>query len=468
MAKINGAFIRDFCQKHDIEIEKEESWDGGYLLYLKECPFNSSHNNGDVKIIITKKDTVSFKCWHDSDKDKTIAAFIKKYEPDFFKRGKSIVSPSQPKSYDLGICSLDQVEEREARWLLPGYIPKGQVTALCGDGGVGKTFIWCSIVAALSNNTLPAFMFSDKYEETDEDPQRPFLLFSGEDSTAVVLKRRLREAGARQERILSLGAEDERFEDLQFTSDLLEKLIERYKPLLCVFDPVQSFVPTDLRMAERNAMRSCTQKLIQLGDKYDCSFIIVVHSNKRQGAYGRSRMSDSSDLWDAARSVIMAGETGEKGIFYLSNEKNNYGRLATTILYRIDENGTAVYAGRTNKRDRDYVRENAQNADIKRSAPAREEAVKCIRDALKDGSMISVRELDESVRAMGVSSNALRNAKSMLKERKILRFKRESEGRGKGVQWLVKWDERIPFEDTEPIGDDFRELEQGEDVVFDM
>lgn len=467
--KIDGSNIRDFCRENNITITKEEDTkDGGKLLYLEECAFNPNHNNGDVKLIITKYNTCRYKCWHDSCKDKKLTDFIKHYQPNYYEGSKNSLSSKQKKIYNLEIQPLDQVEEREAKWILPGYIPRGQVTALCGDGGVGKTFIWCSIVAALSNNTLPAFMFPEKYEVTAEDPSRPFLLFSGEDSTAVVLKKRLREAGANQERILSLGAEDERFKDLEFTSDLLEQLVEKYKPLLCIFDPVQSFVPTDLRMAERNAMRSCTQKLIQLGDKFDCTFIIVVHSNKRPGAFGRSRMSDSSDLWDAARSVLMAGETTESGVFYLSNEKNNYGKLAKTTLYRIDQNGAAVYAGRTNKRDKDYVRESAQNTDVQRSAPARDEAVNCIKDVLKNGTKMSVKELDENVKAMGVSSNALRNAKAKLKEQKILKFERKSEGKGKGVQWLAKWDESTPWGD-EPAADiDFRnlELDEVEEVPF--
>lgn len=47
------------------------------------------------------------------------------------------------------ICMAD-VEEKEAEWLISGYIPKGNITILAGDGGSGKTTTWCGIAAAVS------------------------------------------------------------------------------------------------------------------------------------------------------------------------------------------------------------------------------------------------------------------------------------------------------------------------------
>ena len=46
--------------------------------------------------------------------------------------------------------TMDTVPEEEAQWLVPGYIPQGQITLLAADGGVGKTSFWCQLLAALS------------------------------------------------------------------------------------------------------------------------------------------------------------------------------------------------------------------------------------------------------------------------------------------------------------------------------
>ena len=329
-----------------------------------------------------------------------------------------------------------EIEKKDARWILPERIPRGQVTCLVGDGGTGKTFIWCTILAALSNNTLPKFMYPDfPFTLSDDDKERPFIMFSGEESTAIVLKRRLESAGANQDRIYSLGVEDERFQDVKLNSEYVEELISKYRPLMCVFDPIQSVIPENLRMAERNAMRSCTQSLIRIGEKYDCTFILVVHTNKRPGAWGRQRMADSSDLWDSSRSVLIAGETSEKGICYLSHEKSNYGKRCETVLYQI-ENGVVVNRGFTDKTDKDFVRESMQNTATTRAAPARDEAIKAIKEILKDGEMI-VGDLDQSVRALGISAKSLRSAKERLRDAGAIVYRKKAEGHSNGVDWFI-------------------------------
>ncbi|MDE8704062.1 hypothetical protein PZH32_13985, partial [Adlercreutzia equolifaciens] len=63
--------------------------------------------------------------------------------------------------------------------------------------------------------------------------------------------------------------------------------------------------------------------------------MIVVHVNKQSGVYGRKRIADSSDIWDSSRAVLMLGETPEKGIRYLTQEKSNYGKLGETVLYTL-------------------------------------------------------------------------------------------------------------------------------------
>ena len=46
---------------------------------------------------------------------------------------------------------LTQFQEEEASWLVPGWIPEGQITLIAADGGTGKTTLWINIVAALSS-----------------------------------------------------------------------------------------------------------------------------------------------------------------------------------------------------------------------------------------------------------------------------------------------------------------------------
>lgn len=233
------------------------------------------------------------------------------------------------------LISLSQVKEREAEWLITDYIPKGQISILAGDGGSGKTTIWCGLAAAVSKGST-VFFAPPLPEGFGEQKQGKVIFFSAEDSLSYTLKAKQRKAGANLENIYSVSLKDERFSKIKFGSALLSDLIKNELPSLVIFDPIQSFVPPDIQMGQRNAMRNCLNSLIRLGEAYGTTFLIVVHTNKRQGTYGRNRISDSADVWNIARSVLITGQTQEKDIRYLSHEKSNYGRLGETVLFWVD------------------------------------------------------------------------------------------------------------------------------------
>ncbi len=138
--------------------------------------------------------------------------------------------------------------------------------------------------------------------------------------------------------------------------------------------------------------------------------MIVEHANKQSGVWGRKRIADSADIWDISRSVIMAGETNEPGIRYLSHEKSNYGQTGNTILYAIDDE-VVCFKGYTDKKDKDFVTEIDYNS---RQKPQRDEAKEFILEFLKDGEK-EIADLDEMAAAMSISKNALKNAKTDLK-----------------------------------------------------
>ena len=49
--------------------------------------------------------------------------------------------------------TLSAFEEKEASWLVSGWIPQGQITLTAADGGVGKTSLWCNLLAAISSGS---------------------------------------------------------------------------------------------------------------------------------------------------------------------------------------------------------------------------------------------------------------------------------------------------------------------------
>ena len=143
---------------------------------------------------------------------------------------------------------MDSVEEKEPAWLIQDYIPLYQISSLAGDGGSGKTTIWCALAAAVSAGKVPFIL--DDFPFEPFEPQR-VMFFSAEDSFEYTLKRRLRKNGANLSNIYSIDIADDRFQDVKFNSPFLEQLLDKYRPALCVFDPIQAFVPPDIRMGDR-------------------------------------------------------------------------------------------------------------------------------------------------------------------------------------------------------------------------
>jgi RecA-family ATPase len=342
------------------------------------------------------------------------------------------------KNSSLEMLAIDTVEEKEPDWLITDYMPRYQITSLAGDGGSGKTTVWCALAAAVSSGKMP-FMVKGLVPESFAacKPQK-VMFFSAEDSTEHTLKRRLRKNGAKLDNIFTIDIADERFPDVKFNSPFLAQLLEKHRPTLCIFDPIQAFIPPDVRMGDRNAMRNCLSPLIGYGEKYGTTFLIVEHANKQSGVWGRKRIADSADIWDISRSVIMAGETNEKGVRYLSHEKSNYGPTGQTILYRLEGEVVEV-VGHTDKKDKDFVSEVDYST---RQAPQREEAKNFILNFLKDGEK-ELSELSEMASAVGISDTAMRRAKEDLS--KAGKIKITSSGYGHEKKFSVRLLDQLPI-----------------------
>lgn len=347
---------------------------------------------------------------------------------------KELIHPVQ-------LVTMSEVEEKEPEWLINGYIPKGQITIIAGDGGTGKTFVWVDTVAAVSSGGRAFFekIPEGSFGELMRAPAN-VLFFSSEDSIEITLKRRLRKAGADLSRIYSISLKDPRFTDIKFNAPILMALISEYKPALVIFDPLQAFIPSSVQMSQRNAMRQIMNPLIALGEKFGTTFLIVCHTNKRAGCYGRNRVSDSSDIWDVSRSVLICGHTNENGIRYLSHEKSNYGELNETALFSLRDEKVNL-EGYTNKRDVDFVR---QNDFTVRQKPQRDNAEKFIMDFLRDGERPTA-DLDKAAVASGISSATLSRAKTSLKKKDILVSRNVGYGKSKKYMSSLRQEQNGEF-----------------------
>lgn len=328
------------------------------------------------------------------------------------------------------VLKVEDIEEKKPEWLIDGIIPKGQITSLVASGGAGKTTMLCQFISCLTNGK-PFWT-----EDSQEKEPKTILYLSAEDSFETTLKARLRNMGADLSKVLTVSISDELFRDITFTSQILEDLIKDHRPDLLIFDPIQSFIDEKIKLSERNGVRRCVQNLIGYGSEYGTTTILVVHTNKRFGASGRDRMSDSSDLWDVSRSVLMIGKTDKDNIRYMSHEKCNYGMLQQTILFEIHSN-SIEFIGRTDKRDEDYVYMKGKTRD--RPTPARNDAREFILQSVAD-DRVSIGELKRNAELSGISKHTFDRAVHDLIEEHIIKRISKSLGKGKGTEWYLMMD----------------------------
>src|SRR5262245_22521148 len=98
------------------------------------------------------------------------------------------------KKSELKLVKLSEVSEKEIEWLWPGRIPRGFITNILGDPGVGKGVLTAHVISQLTTGRMLPGM---------KEPIRPInaIVLSMEDDKEKVLKPRYRTMGADEDRV---------------------------------------------------------------------------------------------------------------------------------------------------------------------------------------------------------------------------------------------------------------------------
>ena len=324
----------------------------------------------------------------------------------------------------LEVISFADMEEKRKNFLIPMYVPQGDVTIIAGPGGVGKTMWECSIAAAVSAGRR-TLMESENEETDSKAPSGKVLMLMSEDDPETVLLPRLKLFGADLKNIITIPLKQ--FPNYSIAETKLAKLILQERPVLVVIDPIQAWLPTDVVMNQKRQIRECMESLMIMGRTFGTTFLIAAHTNKQKHAKGRALVADSAEIHDCARSVLMVSATNEEGVNVLTHVKSNYGKKGRNILYRITEKGIEIH-GR--------VDENLTGLGVNQEKEMTERQ-RCRRFLihLMEAGEKPVKVLDADARACGFSQTAIRRSKQGLREEGLLQV--NSTGFGKDKQYTA-------------------------------
>lgn len=250
---------------------------------------------------------------------------------------------------EIGKCNggekairADRLTLKARKWLWRPYLPIGATSLLAGDGGVGKGFIELDIAARLSRKAL---MPDGKHKA-----EGTTLIVSAEDDPELDLGPRLVSQEANMQKIVVKKA----IYDLSTPEGhrRLEQLIERYKPILVIIDPLTSYTGK-LRLNNDSEIRqNFMNPLETLAIKYQCCILLVMHLNKGDSKNPLYKVKDSVGIPAAARSVMLVGQhwkdETQRGFFHI---KVNNAERGKPLGYDITENtieieGKAIEIGK--------------------------------------------------------------------------------------------------------------------------
>ena len=272
--------------------------------------------------------------------------------------------------------SLADIPRRN--WLVPGWMPRGRVTLLTGEGASGKSMLTLQLAVAaagrvddLSGRWRRWLPLGDSFESeirpdvspvvhADGAEQGSVLLATWEDEYEEIAKRRLRigapwpiEPGMLKHLSLrkagalwgpKTGVHVATKGEVTPTGESFAEALERIepRPSLVVVDPVAAAFGSDENA--RNLVRQFISKLDDWADANECAILLVSHPSKQ------ALISGSTDWRNGPRAVIAFEEGPTPDAFVpkadgsastkrahgtrLRLEKANYGRAGATAWVR--------------------------------------------------------------------------------------------------------------------------------------
>ncbi len=237
------------------------------------------------------------------------------------------------KDRKVTLCTFEDIEEAEPRWIWRPYIPANCATLLFGAGGVGKSYIALDIAARVSTGAPFPFEPAD----TPDRPPQTVLLLSAEDHPATVIKPRLLRLGADTSRIY--------WPSRPFILDragmrLLQSLVEDCGATFVIVDPLVHYMGGKIDINRMNEVRELLGEIQQEAMSADRAVLLLHHKRKGSGEFsiGQEMAAGSADMVNAVRSALFA-QRYEDGTCVLEHVKSNHGEIGQLLSYRISDEG---------------------------------------------------------------------------------------------------------------------------------
>ena len=236
------------------------------------------------------------------------------------------------------LISAKGMKERAAEWLVPNYIPLGNVTIFEGDGGGGKTAMAIEVVAKVSRGDR---LFFD--QSNDPPVMGGSMILAAEESYGSVLRPKLRLAGADLGKVFFLPTTIRIPDDLDGIEAELDRLPENRIRIMLI-DPLSSFTTRSLTV--ESSARQILDRLGHLAEKFNLAVIVIRHLIKNESTSLTNRGLGSVGIGARARSAFMfVPDPKDNSVKLMLHIKHNWSAEQPTPRFELRVATTKIGKG---------------------------------------------------------------------------------------------------------------------------
>jgi hypothetical protein len=338
------------------------------------------------------------------------------------------------------VLTASSIKPLPISWLWRHRIPRGAITILDGDPGLGKSTIGANIAARVSRGwEMPPAAGPCEGAEPEG-----VLILSAEDDNSRTIRPRLEAAGADLERVHILdevrAGDSTRPPVVPMDIPLLENLITQYEVALVIIDPFLAYLDGTIDSHRDQDVRRCLHKLKGLAERTGAAILLIRHLNKMNGGAAIYRGGGSIGITGSARCALVVGkDPGDPERFVLAGIKSNLGPMPRSLAYRVESAGLRTEVSRIAwGGECDLAADDILAQPGAGRAKAGDRCAGALAVLLEKGPL-PVREAEEALRRMSFKERAIKEARKILR---IEAYKRSFDG-----EWMMKLPEDAPADE---------------------
>ena len=219
----------------------------------------------------------------------------------------------------------------QPRWLAKSRLPRGAVSLLIGDEGIGKSLLWVLLVAKITTGeALPEFGIPARA------PGHVMIAAITEDDWQTVVKSRLIVAGADTAMIRVICTDDDGSGAPTFPRDMNLITGADPKPDFVVVDAWLDTVPRSLQVKDPQQARIALHPWKEAATITDAGLLLLCHTNRVDTGNARDKYGATGALRQKARMTLFA-QTDEDDNLVVGPEKANGTATTNATVFTIDK-----------------------------------------------------------------------------------------------------------------------------------